>query len=334
MGWKSSRYVFVTLSIFFSCIFLLLAEARVETVFDHRLLLTLVIPHWRRLVDLLEGGPTIIRYEDGGLMVDHLLFDAFDLTPAVTMLVLMFLWLLKARIAWEEGRLVQLAFFQLLDELLMFCYLGCNIILSDIIASHIHCTNISHFTIETLSLWGEDCTGMVLGDSFQDLYLFFPFGLFFLEVALHHKGYLFHFRLFLLIFILEPGLLWPKGRLKFLLGEGTAHHRAFDWISTWPRGEVFSQIGMPFLRKISALSRLCLLQLVSHLIKAWTHNLLILLREALDGGAEELKAREYSGSCCGRIGLIWAGSGLLVLVVDHFPEFGLEGVIGLVDLGF
>ncbi len=166
MSLKPSWNFFVTLSVFFDCVLLFLAEAGIEAVLDHRLLLALIIAYWRGLVDLLEGGPSIIGYEDGRFMVYQLFFNTLDLAPAVSMLALMFLWLLEAWIAWKKGWFMELAFFQLLDEFLMFCHFRCNVVLSDIVASHIHCSSICFFAVETLSLWGEDCIGMVLGYSF------------------------------------------------------------------------------------------------------------------------------------------------------------------------
>lgn len=174
---------------------------------------------------------------------------------------------------------------------------------------------------------------MFLSDSFKQFYLLLSFGLFLLEVALHHKGTLFALPLLLLLLVNESRLLRTEGKVQLLLRKRTADYRSLNLVGSWSWGQVFDKVGVPIFRKGRALSLLRFFHFCSYLIQSWAHYLLFGLREALDGGAKELKLGKDSGACGGRNGLVGAWAWLLIFVVDHFAQFGLEGVVGFVDLG-
>ena len=180
---------------------------------------------------------------------------------------------------------------------------------------------------------GEHCTGVLLCDSFQQLYLLLSLRLFLLEVALHHKCALFTLPLLLLLLVYEPRLLRTEGKVQLLLRQAIADYWSLNLVRSWSWGQIFGKVGVSIFRKGRALTLLRFFHFSSYLIQSWTYNLFFSLREALDGRAKELKLGKNSVACGGCNWLVGAWAWLLVFVVDHFAEFGLEGVVGFVDLG-
>lgn len=70
----------------------LLFESRVEAVFYEAIALALVVAYWWSFEGLLKDcGSPVVGDEDWRFVVDHLFLHAFDLAPAILMLVLVYL---------------------------------------------------------------------------------------------------------------------------------------------------------------------------------------------------------------------------------------------------
>lgn len=123
-------------------------------------------------------------------MLDNLFLNTFDQTPTLTMRILFHFPLSFESVqSREEGRLVELAVFELFDGLLNFFCLGVDVVLSDVIAAYCDLAGRKRQFYKPLGIGSKYRVFMIIEEYFAILDLFF-FPLKLLLIHLVHLEYL------------------------------------------------------------------------------------------------------------------------------------------------
>jgi hypothetical protein len=293
VDWLGSQTVVVGYFLLEDQVFLqfvvgLLPEAGIEAVLDHVVRGLLVVAHWRSLVGLLEDCDSpIVGSESRRLMVDYLLLNALHLAPTVSVLVLVGLSRFESLVGREEGRFVQLAVFELLDELLVLGHSSVDVVLSGIIAADL---DLAVFRVESLGIRCENSTRVELSNPLQQFQVLLPPLLLGVEVRVSSKGAVISCLFLILPNQRKARLLRAKTCGNLLLREGALDQICLDHIGS-RTGDVsiLGQIGIPLFGKGIVLLPLSLFDFGFDLVVPRSYFLLLLNRKPISRGAKELK---------------------------------------------